>query len=79
MDAEVWWLNDYIVKQNHKMVTGGRNRDEIPWEKAEAEDVEQQEKALKWHVEIAEPDWGDGGKAKLPGVTPRAALRRNGQ
>lgn len=37
------------------MVTG-RNRNGIPWEKAEAEEVGMQEKALERHVDIAEPD-----------------------
>lgn len=57
-------LNDYIFRQNHRMVTG-RNRNGIPWEKAEAEEVGMQEKALVRHVDIAEPDWGDGGQAEL--------------
>lgn len=48
-------LNDYIFRQNHRMVTG-RNRNGIPWEKAEAEEVGMQEKALVRHVDIAEPD-----------------------
>lgn len=63
-------MNDCIFRQNSKMETGRRNRNENLWGKGEAEEGGKQERALKQHAEIAEPDGGEGGNAELPGLTP---------
>lgn len=78
MEAGGFQLNDYIFKQNCKMVIGRRNRNEKLWENGEAEEVGKQEKALKWHAEITEPYRRGGGDAELPEATARAAIRSSG-
>lgn len=40
-------MNDCIFKQNSKMETGSRNRNENLWGKGEAEEGGKQERALK--------------------------------
>lgn len=63
------------------METTRRNiNDKNLWERGETEGVRKQEKALKWHAEIAEPDREDGGNAESPEPepTPRTAERRSG-
>lgn len=45
-------LNDCIFKQNYKMETRRRNRNENLWEEGETE-VREQEKALQWHADRA--------------------------
>lgn len=70
-------LNEWIFQQNSQMESRRRNRNENLWGKGKAKESGKQERALKWHAEI-EPDWGEHGNMRLPGLTPKVEVRSSG-